>query len=376
MHYFDYAATTPVTEETARRMSSVLTESFGNPSSMHPFGQAAARAMETDRADIAALLGCAPQDLFFTSCGTESDNWALHAALHIGRRRGKHIVTTAVEHSAVLEPCLRLRERGYEVTQLRPDRAGHIGAEQVLQAVRDDTVLVSVMSVNNETGNVYPVAQIGRLLKERGSTALFHTDHVQGFLKTPLTAQGADLISLSAHKIGGPKGIGALYIAPHIQTKIEPLLYGGGQERTLRSGTEATAQIAGFAAAARQRAADLSHILEHTNAMRDYAAERILEIPAMRIVGTPEAPHILCLSLPGYPAQNIVADLGAQGIFLSAGSACHKGKTSHVTAALGLTKKEAVGAFRVSFAESTTRASVDVLCDALREHQRRRFPML
>ena len=247
MIYLDHAATTPVAREVADTMYDVLLNGSGNPSSQYPYGAAAKKRLEADRAVIAAALGCKPDELYFTSCGTESDNWAIRLAAHQNRRVGKHIITTAVEHSAVLEPCRQLEPAGYPLTYLAPDRQGNIPAPQVADALREDTALVSVMLVNNETGCVFPVGEIARLLREHGSKALLHTDAVQAFLKLPFRADtlGADLISVSGHKLNAPKGVGALYIGPRCRA-VRPLLAGGGQERGLRSGTEATAQIAGF----------------------------------------------------------------------------------------------------------------------------------
>ena len=225
MIYLDHAATTPVTREVADTMYDVLLNGSGNPSSQYPYGAAAKKRLEADRAVIAAALGCKPDELYFTSCGTESDNWAIRLAAHQNRRVGKHIITTAVEHSAVLEPCRQLEQEGYAVTYLAPDRQGNITAQQVADALREDTALVSVMLVNNETGCVFPVGEIARLLRERGSRALLHTDAVQAFLKLPFRADtlGADLISVSGHKLNAPKGVGALYIGPRCRA-VRPLL--------------------------------------------------------------------------------------------------------------------------------------------------------
>ena len=288
---------------------------------------------------------------------------------------GRHIITTAVEHSAVLNCLKSLEAEGYQVTYLKPDRQGHITAAQVAQALRADTALISVMLVNNETGNRLPVEEIAALL--RGRDTLLHTDAVQGFLKVPFTAKtlGADLITLSAHKIGGPKGIGALYIGPRLPHP-KPLLYGGGQERDLRPGTEATAQIAGFAAAVEHWQANLESFRAHLSALRAAALERLMTIPGLVEIGDGAAPHILSVSLPGYPSQNIVTDLGEQGICISAGSACHRGRASHVLTAMGLDRRTAAGAIRISFGPESSLDDVAALAEALAEHQSRRFPML
>ena len=377
MIYLDNAATTPVPAAVADAMYEVLTQHFGNPSSQYPAGQEMKKAVEGWRAVVAGALHCPPEHLYFTSCGTESDNWAIQAAVWQGRHIGKHIITTAVEHSAVLEPCRWLTQQGYEVTYLKPDRTGHVTVEQVASALREDTVLVSMMLVNNETGCVFPVAETARLLREKKSPALLHCDAVQGFLKVPCdpAGWGVDMMSLSGHKLGAPKGIGALYIGPRLR-EPRPLLPGGGQERGLRSGTEATAQIAGFAKAVALRLEDYDAKLAHMAALRDYCREKLLTIPGMVPVGGGTAPHILALSLAGYPSANIVTDLGAQGICISAGSACHQGKASHVVSALGLDKRTAAGVIRISFSPDNTTSDVDALYDALKAHQAARFPML
>ena len=377
MIYLDNAATTPVPRAVADAMYQVLTEQFGNPSSQYPLGREAKALVEDGRAVVAGALGCRPENLHFTSCGTESDNWAISAAVWQGRHTGRHIITTAVEHSAVLEPCRQLEQEGYAVTYLAPDRQGNITAQQVADALREDTALVSVMLVNNETGCVFPVAEIARLLRDRGSKALLHTDAVQAFLKLPFRADtlGADLISVSGHKLNAPKGVGALYIGPRCRA-VRPLLAGGGQERGLRSGTEATAQIAGFARAVELRLEGYEEKLARMAQLKQYALEQLLTIDGVVRIGNGDAPHILSVSLVGYPSANVVTELGAQGICISAGSACHRGKLSHVYAAMKLDKKTAAGVLRVSFAPETTEADVDALVSALRRHRETRFPML
>ena len=377
MIYLDNAATTPVPKAVADAMYDVLTHRFGNPSSQYPAGTEMKKAVEGWRAVVADALRCESSRLYFTSCGTESDNWAIQAALWQNRHRGRHIITTAVEHSAILEPCKLLAQQGYEVTYLKPDRTGQITAAQVADALRDDTALVSVMLVNNETGCVFPVAETARLLREKKSPALLHCDAVQGFLKVPCdpAGWGVDMMSLSGHKLGAPKGIGALYIGPRLR-EPRPLLPGGGQERGLRSGTEATAQIAGFATAVALRLEDYDAKLAHMTALRDYCREKLLAMGGVVPVGAGTAPHILSVSLVGYPSANIVTELGAEGICISAGSACHQGKASHVVSALGLDKKTAAGVIRISFSPDNTTEDVDALCDALRRHRDNRFPML
>ena len=377
MIYLDHAATTPVPKAVADAMYEVLTGQFGNPSSQYPMGQEAKQLVEGCRSVIAKALGCQGKNLYFTSCGTESDNWAIQAAVWQGRHNGKHIITTAVEHSAVLESCKWLEKQGWEVTYLQPDKDGNIRVEQVENALREDTVLVTMMLVNNETGCLFPVKETAQLLKAKKSKALLHSDAVQGFMKVDCdpVGWGVDMMSLSAHKIGGPKGIGALYIADSFRN-VRPLLPGGGQESGLRSGTEATAQIAGFAKAVELRCEHLAQKLRHTAEIKEYCREKLLTIPGMVSVGNGTAPHILSMALSGYPSANIVTDLGEKGICISAGSACHRGKSSHVVSTLGLDKRTAAGVIRISFSPDTTKEDIDTLCAALKEHQASRFPML
>ena len=377
MIYLDHAATTPVPEEVARDVYDTLVSRWGNPSSQYPFGKQAKTQLDAARETVAAALGCKASELVFTSCGSESDNWAIRLAAHQNRHAGRHIITTAVEHSAVLEPCRALEQEGYSVTYLKPDKNGNITASQVDAALRDNTALVTMMLVNNETGCIFPVAEVARLLKAKKSRALLHTDAVQGFLKVPFRAStlGADLISVSGHKIGAPKGIGALYLGERVRAP-QPLIYGGGQEQGLRSGTEATGQIAGFARAVSLRCEHLEETLAHMAAIKAYAEKTLLALPDVVRVGSGEAPHILSLSLVGYPSANVVTELGAQGICISAGSACHRGQLSHVYRAMGLDKKTAAGVLRVSFGPETTTDDIDALAAALRAHHDTRFPML
>ena len=377
MHYLDHAATTPIPAAVAQEMMDVLTNQYGNPSAQYPLGRQAKQLVDRCRDTVAKAVGCPSERLFFTSCGTESDNWAIHSAIWHGRHAGRHIITTAVEHSAILQPCKLLEQQGYEVTYLKPDRTGHVTVAQVANALREDTVLVGMMLVNNETGCIFPVAETAALLRERKSRALLHCDAVQGFMKVPCdpVGWGVDMMSFSAHKIGGPKGIGALYIAPHLRNP-RPLLPGGGQEFTLRSGTEATAQIAGFAKAVELRTANYDQIIAQLTELKAYCREKLSQIPTLVEIGKGEAPHILAISLPGYPSANVVTELGEQGICISAGSACHKGKSSHVVSALGLDKRTAAGVLRLSFGPETTREDIDAVCDALQRHKEQRFAML
>ena len=370
--YLDNAATTRVCPQAAQAALEAMTGGFGNPSSGHAAGQAAAARLEEDRAVVARALGCRPEELTFTSCGTEGDNWCVRAAAEQGKRRGRHIITTAIEHAAVLEPVKALAAQGWEVTYLKPDKTGHISAAQAAAALRPDTVLVSVMLVNNELGTIQPVGEIARAVKAAGSPALIHTDAVQGFLKVPFTPAelGVDLLTVSGHKIGAPKGIGAQYIRAGL--RLPPLILGGGQERALRSGTEPTAQIAALAAACGAWSPEHTARLE---ALKQYALEILPSVPGLEILSAGDAPHILSVSLPGYPSEMLVRDLSDRQVYVSSGSACHRGRASHVLSALGLPKRTMTGALRVSFSPENTPADVDALRDGLLEITKTRICM-
>ena len=318
----------------------------------------------------------APGEILFTGGGSQADNLAIRGFMHGPSSKGrKHIITSKIEHHAVLYTCEALEKEGYRVTYLNVDKEGHVDLEQLKNELSEDTALVSVMAANNEIGTIQPLKQISELAHSVG--AKFHTDAVQGFLKVPFSAKtlGADFITISGHKVGGPKGIGALYIGPRVR-EPRPLLPGGGQEMGLRSGTEPTAQIAGFAKAVELRQDSLADKLRHMADIKAYAIEQLTAIPDLRLIGDGKAPHVLSVALEGWPSQNIVTDLGSQGICISAGSACHQGKASQVVAALKLPKRVAAGVIRLSFGPETTFEEIDACVEALHRHHDTRMPML
>ena len=370
--YLDNAATTPVCQEAARAAYEAMTEGYGNPSSGYAIGQAAAAKVKEYRAAVADKLGCLPEELTFTSCGTEGDNWSIRAAVEHGKRTGKHIITTAIEHSAVLEPIRALAAQGYEVTYLKPDKSGHVSAEDLKAALRPDTVLVSMMLVNNELGTLQPVKEAAQAIKAVRCPALLHCDAVQAFLKVPFTPKelGVDLLTISGHKIRAPKGIGAQYIRKGLDVK--PLLLGGGQENGLRSGTEPTAQLAALAAACAAWDPDAPARMA---AVKAHALEVLGTVPGLEIINAGDAPHICAVALPGYPSEMLVRDLSDRGIYVSSGSACHKGKPSHVFAALGLSKRTLMGVLRISFSPDSVKEDADALAAALTEITQTRIAM-
>lgn len=376
-HYLDNAATTQTRPEAAQAAVTAMTEEWGNPSSRYAFGQEASGRLNEHRAQVAAGLGCRPEEVYFLSCGTEGDNWAIAAAVEKNRRKGKHIITTAIEHAAVLEPIRELERQGYEVTWLQPDQQGIITAEQVEAALRPDTILVAMMLVNNELGTVLPVAETARAIRAARCPALLHCDAVQGFLKVPFTPEGlgVDTLAVSGHKVHAPKGIGALYIRRGL--RLPPLIRGGGQEKGLRSGTEPTAQTAAFAAAVEAGRASLERDLAYMRELKDYAARTLREqVPGLELIGAGTAPHILPVTLPGYKSEVVLRFLSDRGIYVSSGSACHKGKPSHVYAALKLPKPQLDGILRISFSYDTAREDVDALVQGLKEAQAQLFTSL
>lgn len=368
MIYLDNSATTKPCPQAVEAMAKAMTENWGNPSALYSFGIDAARALRNARHQAAAAMGAEPERVFFTSGGTEADNWAVMGTVKRMGKRGKHIVTTAMEHHAILNCMQELEAQGFEVTYLKPDRMGRVSTEDLKSALRKDTILVSVMMVNNEVGSVMPIAQMAKLTHRLCPDAIFHTDAVQGFLKIPFQAKtlGADLISVSSHKIHGPKGAGALYISLRLKS-FPPLLLGGGQEGGYRSGTEGTPAIFAFAAAAEAGAATFRADHERETALLAALAGELSEIPGVVISGAHEAPHILSISIPGVPTQNSINILQDHGICVSAGSACAKGHRSHVLTAMGIDPDVIDCTFRVSLSRLTTQEELDQLAAAIRQ---------
>ncbi len=368
MIYLDNSATTKPCPEAVAAVNRAMTENWGNPSALYGFGIDTARQVSAARRTVAKALGAEPDRVFFTSGGTEADNWAIFGTVKRFGKRGKNIITTAIEHPAVLNCMKELEAQGYEVTWLQPDEMGNIRAEALKDALRKDTVLVSVMTVNNETGAVMPISQMAKLTHKLCPDAVFHTDAVQGFLKVPFQAKtlGADLVSISSHKIHGPKGAGALYISPRLRA-FPPLLIGGGQEGGLRSGTEGTPAIFGFAAACEAVSASFKEDALREKALLEGLVERLCKLNGVVINGSHEAPHILSLSIPGVPTQNSINILQDHGICVSAGSACAKGHRSHVMTAMKLPPAVIDGSFRVSVSRETTQEELDKLAEVIEQ---------
>lgn len=368
MIYLDNSATTKPCIQAVEAMTKAMTENWGNPSALYNFGIDTARELRSARHQVAAALGAEPDRVFFTSGGTEADNWAIFGTVKRLGKRGKHIITTAMEHHAILNCTKDLEAQGYEVTYLKPDSMGRITVEDLKNALRKDTILVSIMMVNNEVGSVMPISQMAKLTHKLCPDAIFHTDAVQGFLKVPFHAKtlGADLISVSSHKIHGPKGAGALYISPRLKS-FPPLLLGGGQEGGYRSGTEGTPAIFGFAAAAEATYKTFREDISREKEMISFLAEKLPSLPGVVINGAHEAPHILSISIPGVPTQNSINILQDAQICVSAGSACAKGHRSHVLTAMGISPEIIDCTFRVSLCKDTTMDDLSQLVRAIEQ---------
>lgn len=366
MHYLDNSATTPLCEE-ARAALTAAMDAFGNPSSLHALGAQALAAVDEARGTVAAALGCEARELIFTSGGSEANNTALFGVARAKARQGRHIVTSAIEHPSVLNAVAELEKEGFSVTRVVPDAEGRVSARAVADALRPDTVLVSLMAVNNETGVLQPVSEVKAALRAAGSRALFHVDGVQAFGKLPLRPSqiGADLISISGHKIHAPKGIGALYISRNVH--IRPLIHGGGQEFGLRSGTESTLLIAAFAAAVKALP-DRQAALERVRALREDAVARLCAIPGVTLNSPADAlPYLFNFSVEDVRSETLLHFLESRGVYVSSGSACAKGRASHVLAAQGLARARIDSALRVSFSRFSTPEDVDALVAAVAE---------
>ncbi len=366
MIYLDNSATTKPCPEAVAAVTQAMTESWGNPSALYSFGLETNRALQLARRQVAASLGAEADRVFFTSGGTEADNWAIFGTVKRFGKRGKHIITTAIEHHAVLNCMKELEAQGYEVTYLEPDNSGNITLDQLKAAIRKDTILVSIMMVNNETGAVLPISQMAKLTHRCNPDTVFHTDAVQGFLKLPFQAKtlGADLITISSHKIHGPKGAGALYIAPRLKS-FPALLLGGGQESALRSGTEAMPAILGFAAACKAVSATANADNAREKDLLEFLIEELCKLDGVKINGAHDAPHILNLSIPGVPTQNSINLLQDRGICVSAGSACAKGHRSHTLTAMKLSPEVMDSSFRISLSRDTTKEEIYAFIDGI-----------
>ena len=362
MIYLDNSATTKPCAEAVEAMVSAMTENWGNPSALYGFGIDMAKLLRTARMQVAAAMGAEPDRVFFTSGGTEADNWAIFCAAKRFGKKKKHIITTSVEHHAILHVMQELEHQGFEVTYLQPDFEGRISLADLKAALRKDTFLVSIMMVNNEVGSVMPISQMVKLTRKLCPDAIFHTDAVQGFLKVPFQAKtlGADLITVSSHKVHGPKGAGALYISPRLRS-FPPMIHGGGQESGFRSGTEATPAILGFAAACAAMAPTMKADIAKEKALLDSCIEKLSQIHGVKINGAHEAPHILNLSIPGVPTQNTINILQDKDICVSAGSACAKGHRSHTLTAMRLSPETMDGSFRVSLCRDNTEEELELL---------------
>jgi len=366
--YFDHNATTPIAPEVLSAMLPYLTEEFGNASSIHAFGQNARGAVEQARSSVAALVGARAADIMFTSGGTESNNHAILGAVTAAPGKAKHVITSAIEHVAVLDTCKALAKSGVDLTILPVDRDGLVNPEDVRRAIRPETVLITIMLANNETGTIEPVQKIGKIAAEKG--IVFHTDAVQAAGKIPIDVEklGVDLLSISAHKFCGPKGAGALYIRKG--TQLDPLMHGGHSERDRRPGTEDVASIAGMGKAAELAGTGLREESERIRGLRDRLERGLLDrVPHAWVNGarTPRVPNTSNLTFPFIEGEAMVIALDLKGIACSTGAACSSGavEPSHVLIALGLAPEDARATLRLSLGHQTTDEEIDFALETI-----------
>lgn len=368
--YLDNAATTRTAQEVVDAMIPYFTENYGNPSSIYELGQRSKEAITTAREQIAEVIGAKPEEIYFTAGGSEADNWALKAACEAYEKKGKHIITTKIEHHAILHTCEYLERKGVEVTYLDVDENGLVDLDELQKAIRPDTILISIMFANNEIGTIEPVKEIGMIAKEHG--ILFHTDAVQAFGQVPIDVDNMhiDMLSSSAHKINGPKGIGFLYIRKGV--KIRSFVHGGAQERKRRAGTENVPAIVGYGVAAKRAADTMEERTVRERQLRDDFIERVeKEIPYVKLNGHPtkRLPNNINFSFRFIEGESLLIMLDMKGIAGSSGSACTSGSLdpSHVLLAIGLPHEIAHGSLRLSLGEDTTKEDLDYTLEQIKE---------
>lgn len=368
--YLDNSATTAPFPEVAEAVKHIMEESYGNPSSMHMLGVNAEKKL-TEASDIlAGTLKCKPSEILYTSGGTESDNTAVFGVAHARHRAGKHIITTRIEHPAILEPCACLEKEGFEISYLGTDENGIIDTDELESLIRPDTILVSIMHTNNEIGSLQPIEAAGSLIKKKNPDCIFHVDAVQGYAKDTIIPKkmNIDLMSVSAHKFHGPRGVGFLYIKD--KTRIDPIIYGGGQQKGMRSGTENVAGIYGMALAARKSYANLAEDRQRMYELKKYFIDELDKIEGVSVNGVPGgAPHIISSSFEGVRSEVLLHSLEDKGIYVSAGSACATNRP-HISAtltAIGLRKDLLDSTIRFSMSVFTTREELDYTLTVLGE---------
>lgn len=366
--YLDYAATTPTHPDVVQAMLPYFTDVFGNPSTPYAYGQEARKAVEEARNKVASLINAQSEEIVFTSGGTEADNFAIEGVAYANENAGNHIITTSIEHHAVIEPCKFLEKRGFTVTYLPVDKYGLVNPQDVKKAITDKTILISVMHANNEVGTIEPISEIGKIAKERG--IIFHTDAVQtvGHIPVDVDELGVDLLSISAHKLYGPKGIGALYIKKG--TRLAPFIHGGQQERRQRAGTENTPAIVGFGKAAEIAAEEMTDEVKRLTFLRDKFITGLLgQVDDLQLNGHPtkRLPNNINVSIDSAKGELMLLNLEAEGIYASAGSACSSSnpEPSHVLLALGLSPEQARSALRFTLGRGTTENSIEQVLEVL-----------